>query len=814
MQKVSRQVTIRVLIFCMMLVFFGQLCFGAKQLSLTSDEPAHIANGYTILTTGDLWNVPHHGHPPLINVWNVWPLLLQQERPDVSLLPGWQDDLVVFTGNLWRSFGSLDYLAYVTRYPNMLLALLLMALVARWAREWASPLASCLALLLMAWDPTMVAHAQLNTTDLGFTLFLFLTCYLCWKLHLRFSYTTLIGIGLASGAAMSAKASGIVALPLVGSLFGAYYLLELIPHYGALSKNVRGFRTRARLALAPGAKWLSYGLGVFALSALVLWASYGFPLRPHPFAVHVDMLRIFFTGRQRLAFANGHLRTGGWWWYFPFAFAIKTPIPAILAYGLGLVQLVATPRKLIEKDLALWVFPFVYLVAALMSDVNIGFRHLLPLFPFLYVNTSQVSKHFLSGAGVLGTRSGQALLLSLGLWYSLGTVRIFPSALAYFNELVGGAENGYHYLVDSNLDWGQSFKMLKSYMDQHQVAEAWVSYSTWIEPGAYGVSYQPLFPARGTEAHFPRRYDPAPGFYAISATTLQGVELKEHDPDLYEWFRHRQPKAQPGYGLLLYEVEAHDPPAAWIAQCNSPVTPFTEEAVREGFGRSDLRRIEFDCTTSWIYPAGAQNAGWYALYHETWTHAPQFTRAQLAPFPLSYEQAYFNFVPAFALFEWRGDVPLSEPGPATPIVASPITWSPAQAEISGESYTAPVDFGKTLTFLGYQTLERPKENRIELWTTWRIREVPTRPLSLIGHLLQADAQPLVVSDGLGVLPEQWEVGDLIVQRHEFLLPQDLKPGTYWLQTGAYWLDTLERLPIQDSALESDRVLLGTIGIKR
>ena len=79
--------------------------------------------------------------------------------------------------------------------------------------------------------------------------------------------------------------------------------------------------------------------------------------------------------------------------------------------------------------------------------------------------------------------------------------------------------------------------------------------------------------------------------------------------------------------------------------------------------------------------------------------------------------------------------------------------------------------------------------------------------------LGPDARPIIVSDGLGVSTDQWQIGDLIVQRHRFALPQDIPADTYWLQTGAYWLDTLERLLVQNSTLQADRLLLTAIEVK-
>ncbi len=123
------QATRTLLIIALMLIFFAQLVLGARHLSLTIDEPSYIANGYAILTTGDYWTVPPHVHPPLVNLWSAWPLLLQPERPDPRAVPGWGRDFVQFLYALWPLLGPVERQAFVTRLPIMLLAVVLMALV-------------------------------------------------------------------------------------------------------------------------------------------------------------------------------------------------------------------------------------------------------------------------------------------------------------------------------------------------------------------------------------------------------------------------------------------------------------------------------------------------------------------------------------------------------------------------------------------------------------------------------------------------------------------------------------------------------------
>jgi len=97
---------------------------------------------------------------------------------------------------------------------------------------------------------------------------------------------------------------------------------------------------------------------------------------------------------------------------------------------------------------------------------------------------------------------------------------------------------------------------------------------------------------------------------------------------------------------------------------------------------------------------------------------------------------------------------------------------------------------------------------VELWTWWRVTAPSGRPLSIMAHLVNAEGRPVAIADGLGVLSDQWQVDDLLVQRHRFILADDVPAGTYWPQTGAYWLDTMERWPVlRDGVPVGDALLL-------
>jgi hypothetical protein len=290
----------------------------------------------------------------------------------------------------------------------------------------------------------------------------------------------------------------------------------------------------------------------------------------------------------------------------------------------------------------------------------------------------------------------------------------------------------------------------------------------------------------GAPPVLPRRFRPEPGIYAISATTLDGVPLPL--PSMYDWFRHREPAARIGHVMFIYQVTESD--GKWIAQCTQPVVPLTTEAIAEGFGLPDLRQITYDCEQSWVFPVGGEVAGWYvrsvpgidrlrwpreSIHLEWW---PQWVRhLPLEGLRLSYVQPTPGDLPPFSIWEWT-------PQPILP---------PAAPE------EGVVVLDDTLAFLGYDAppAGRPGET-IEVLTYWRVLARPARPLSLMLHLTGAGEVPVTVGDGLGVPVDQWQPGDVIVQRHRLVIPPDTASGPYQLSTGAYWLDTLERLNAEGS----------------
>jgi len=304
---------------------------------------------------------------------------------------------------------------------------------------------------------------------------------------------------------------------------------------------------------------------LMSLGLLVVWATYRFQVGPldeagvsvpaPPYARGVRSVLDFAAG-GRPGYLLGQLGTEGWWYYFPVAFAVKTPLATLVALLLAAWSALRRPQR---DDLLLLVPPVVYFLALMISSLNIGYRHLLPMLPFLSVHIGRLASSPRPLVSLPLVRRVRCLLpLSLVIWLALSTLLIYPHFLAYFNLIGGGPQNGWHILVDSNIDWGQDMKGLRAWMEREGVERVRLAWFGTARPEYYGVCHD-LLPGLpyGFLLWDDPPFDPEnpePGIYAISVTSLVGVALP--DPDLYAWFRARQPDERIGYSLFIYRVAA------------------------------------------------------------------------------------------------------------------------------------------------------------------------------------------------------------------------------------------------------------------
>ena len=748
----------------LLLAFFAQGMAHIRSASITFDEGPHLATGYATLRTGDFRLQPIHIHPPLANVLAAAPLLLQNDLPDPRAVDGWEiASLSAITDAVVWQYPHPERLAVAGRLPILWLAVLLGALLCRWARDLGGARAGLLALALYAFDPNMIAHGTLITTDMAATFLMVTTLYAAsqrigekakrreGESANRRQIARWVGVGVLLGLALLTKVSALILAPVLGLMVASYELRVTSDELRPASSHISRFTFHA-------VRITQYVLALALPAALVLWAGYGFEIGrvagwpyPIPAATHIRIYQSLQEHYQlgHPTFLLGQVSSHGWWWYFPVAFMLKTPLPVLL---LALYALIHTacylrhrPYGLRITHYALLLFPLLYAATSLFSTVNIGYRHLLPLLPFLYIGIANGEWRMANGKSQIANHKSRLTFYALRithyallLWLALGTLTVAPDYLAFFNEFAGGPAGGYRYLVDSNLDWGQNLWQLRDWMQAHDETHIYYAHYSPARPAVYGIEADFLPPDPRAVDFTP--WQPAPGLYAIGATVLQGPYAP--DVNTYAWFRAQKPLAQLGHALFLYRVEAATPPA-WAVLCAE--TGLSPEQVRVNLGQPALRVLQPDCDAAQVYAAG-----------------PGILIAAAA--------ADIEALPAFHLRAPNG----AETARIFRTDAAPAPARPYPVAIEG-----PLDF------LGYEVMPMGEEV-VTLRTYWRVKARPTRPLSLMAHLIAPDGTTLDVGDGMGFPVDQWQPNDIIVQYHH------LRGAGRSFRIGAYWLDTMER----------------------
>ena len=772
---------------------FTQVVLAAQHTSITIDEPLHITSGYACLITGDYRLVEEH--PPLLKMLQAAPLLLANPRlPDPRSVPGWEEgDLITATRHVVIPYRPIESLTFAARVPTMLIAVLLAAFIYRWAADAFGNRAGLLALALFAFDPNVLAHAGVAATDLGAACAIFAALYMFWR-----------WIRQTRGASWSRAIAAAVTLGLALGVKST--VLTLAPIFV-------GFILFGRPARRPLRLYLIQAAAAMGIAFVVLWSLYRFEIGtlpgwpfPIPAASHLlPLLKLqAHMNEGHSAFLMGENYHHGIWSYFPIAFALKTPPLTLLL--LFITALGSILRKLPtlgkRAEAALITFPLLYFTVSINSGINIGYRHLLPMLPFLFVWVSRFAP-VIQHAHVRW-RWGAAFALA---GYAGVTLWLFPWHLAYFNVIAGGPDGGYRYLVDSNLDWGQTWKALRTYIDEQGITEFSLSQYTMNDPHAYDLDYTPLPPWPDAPPVLPQRFAPPPGVYAISTTQLQGVVIA--DPEMFDYFRHIEPETRIGHATHVYVIPPHSG-GDWVAQCTTPVTPLEQEILAEGLGKQDLQYYTFDCSQSWLVPPGN---GWYVLSRDYQGPALGY----LEKGRLAYEQKRQSSVPPFSIYEWFQVDSLAKGLPLQKGYPAPAEWTLQQPLAANRPITFPLQVGEHLTFLGYlpENSEVKAGTEFTIQTYWKITaDAPSSNLSLMAHLLAGDGIPIAVGDGLGVPTEQWITGALLIQSHRFTLPPDTSPGNYWLQFGAYTLPEMQRLPIlRHNESLGDRILAGQLEVK-
>lgn len=543
-----------IIVLSLLFVQLVQGLYVVHRESLTWDEDDHMFAGYMMWKNGDYGLNPEH--PPLVKLLATLPVLQaplwvppQQGREFKAE--------AYFDGRDWlaRNDGASQHLVFRMRMAAELLALALALIVFFVTKKWFGDIAAVAALTLVVFDPNILAHSALVTTDIGVSLFFVASIYVFHRYVRKPSWKTLLLAGIVTGLLLATKHSGILIAPMFVAL--AAFEVYVAP---------RSERTRTSVRLAASL------LAIALIGVVVLWSFYGFRYAARPaglqlstslqdyaaplphlqrslvlFAAHLHLLpESYLMGLvdvKRMAayyptFVLGNVYSHGVWWYFPVVILIKSTLGllALLVFAL----LAIAQRELTQyRELFYTTVPaLIYLAVAMASGMNIGVRHLLPMYALLMI---------LAGAGVSGMlmkgRGWAVACLVFLAAHFLSSLLVFPNPMTYANEAWGGPSQTYRLLSDANVDWAQQLYQVKNWQDAHSTEPCWFAYFArpFIAPSVYGIHCHAL-PTLDTEAG---GIEPVPshleGTLLISAGDLSGCEWPSGDVNPYRFLQSQNP---------------------------------------------------------------------------------------------------------------------------------------------------------------------------------------------------------------------------------------------------------------------------------
>jgi 4-amino-4-deoxy-L-arabinose transferase-like glycosyltransferase len=555
-------------------VLCAELALSARQQSQTSDEACHILAGYRSWKNYDFGINPEH--PPLVKLIAALPLLhLPLQVP--PLPRGFFRGVEFLGGSKFLYSNDADAILFRARMAAAVFTIgLAFAVFISAFYVWGIGPAF-LALTLLVFEPNLLAHGALVTTDMGVTFGLFVAVAAYSAYLKRASAWKLVLSGVASGVALSTKHSGVLVVPILILLALAHWWLEsrATPTADALRGSTnRAWRIASSLAI------------IFMISVGILWACYGFRYSARPGGLQIDpplsafasegngigsrivlefahwkllpesylygLADVFGLSNTTPTFLFGKFYTQAQWIYFPSVLVIKSTLGFLL-----LLILLPLAKAMFQKDrlrdaLFLIIPAAFYFLVAMNSGVNFGVRHILPIFPFLIVLLA-------AGAWNLAQRGrGYAILIAcLVTFHVVSSVRAFPNYIPYSNEVWGGPAKTYRVLSDSNVDWSQGLRAMRLYIDRNNIRDCWFAYfgSVIIDSSYYGISCKPLPTSfeRLSQSPMPVIPEAITGPIFLSASEISGPLWGGEDANPYVAFRQKNPAAVIAGSILVFE---------------------------------------------------------------------------------------------------------------------------------------------------------------------------------------------------------------------------------------------------------------------
>jgi hypothetical protein len=561
--------------------FAFQLVYHATRTSATVDEPDHILAGHRHWQCGDFGINPEH--PPLLKLLATAPLNFRELSE-----PPWECGSKLTSKFDAFSYGStflvengVDSVVIPTRLAASVMSILLALLVFLATWEMFGRWEAVTALAILAFEPNLIAHGSIVTTDMAISATSFGAIYALYRFDKDRTWLRFSVAGLAFGLMLASKHSAVV---FVGILLVLSIADVLLFRRSEVHLSRRIIRQSAAYA------------GMFVIGLAILWSFYGFryyaipkanestisvadyikengrpesvaslparltaaishtPVFPESYVL--GMADVIAWG-TRNSWIFGRSYTTGKWFYFPIAFLVKSSIALLLLLPVGLVYLLCNREKW-REGMFLLVPATLFFIFASASNFNTGVRHILPVYGLLIILAS-------AGAIWLCRRFNvfRYALVALLVFNAIANVRSAPSYLAYANDLWGGYGNTHRIFADSNADTGQSMKLVSEYLAREGVQDCWIS--TFVHPEMIR-SVQPCRPMpSGVRIMVSRNLiDPVPA--VIEGTVVLSImEFPPRGGDEYLPVAKTEPIAFMGGNTYVYRGRFEVPLAAAIS---------------------------------------------------------------------------------------------------------------------------------------------------------------------------------------------------------------------------------------------------------
>ncbi len=540
----------------------------------TIDETIWIPQGYVILKKGLFFS---DLSPPLMKILSNIPLLFLNLK-----LP--QNYYNLYINNKWMEFGvnflyhpdnNADVIIFLGRLLPTLLTLLLAFFVFKWAKELYGLKAGLFALIIYAFSPNIIANSRLAKMDFGIACFMFIFMYFLWRYIKEKNVKNLLFTAIFFGLAQITKLTGVFLIPILVFLlylsffkewkrgnaiskkfFKMNYAIVFILIIGIIMINIsymfQGSFTPLGKSLRDDESQY-FDKNIFnsnTLSAkvpLIQKVSFFYLeniplLLPYPYLkTFVGSIKFSRSPAASGGFMNGKLYPEGRnFFYYPQNFLIRTPVPFLILLALSLIFF----KKLNnQNNLFLLIVPLFVLIYFSIGRSWSGIRYLMPIYPFLFVFVSKITK----------IKKLTPIIIGLMILFIISSLSVFPHYATYFNWAVGGPSQGYRYFTDGSFDMGQDLKLLGDYTNENNIPNIKLAYFGEANPNYYNIPHTYLVYHANLEDKDIENCTEQTGIIAISITYLQPTHLL-NNPECFSWLRRYEPKEKIGNTIFIYDV--------------------------------------------------------------------------------------------------------------------------------------------------------------------------------------------------------------------------------------------------------------------